>query len=733
MNIALYGQNAKLSALTQRYLADYRNSKLNLSNSASHYLYKTINNRRYIGALIKVNGLLDEQKLIGLGVFIGTKAGDIWTAKVPEDKFKDFVLIEGIDYIQIDEPVSPSLYVARKTTRVDSVQKGILLPQPYTGKNVIMGIIDVGLDYTHPTFYDTSGNKYRIKRIWEQKSSGTPPSGFSYGNEITDTLLMLSAETDNKKEMHGTHVAGIAAGSGFDGKANSKYKGIAYESDIVYVGITPEQSQWTGGGLSDIIDGMNYIYRYAASQGKPAVVNLSWGCTIGPNDGTSLFNRACDNLTGAGKIFVVAAGNNGMDKIHLRKDFTTNDSVIKSFVTFDTLLPKKATWLDIWGDTGKVFTVQLSLYNDTISGKNIQFTCLKKAVIDTFMIGSHNDTCFFKLSIIPSDFNNKPHILLDIISRTLDNLCVGVTGKSGRVNMWLGYILDSHGYYGAFVSKEMPWASDGNSDMTLGEIACTNSAITVGAYVSKTDWIDVAGNSWSYAGYASLGRIAPFSSHGPTAGSQLKPDITAPGLSVVSSMSSFASEYYPGGTQYKFSEFKYSDLRNLKDYYYAEASGTSMASPVTSGIVALMLEVKPDLTPNEIKTILAKTAIKDNFTTKTPNQNIWGAGKINAYGAIKNTVSLINAIKQIDITSDLKVYPNPGNGLYTIEMVSEFSGEQYIEVYNLLGKVIYAQKWVTSQGINRTQVNMNGVARGTYLMKITSSQGFSVNKVIVCL
>src|SRR6185437_5036148 len=112
-------------------------------------------------------------------------------------------------------------------------------------------------------------------------------------------------------------------------------------------------------------DGMNYIYNYAASVGKPAVVNLSWGATIGPHDGNSLFSQACDALTGPGKIFVCAAGNNGEDTVHLGKTFSPTDTAVSTFVTFSPYLAayNRQTWVDIWGDTGSSFCVSLRLYN----------------------------------------------------------------------------------------------------------------------------------------------------------------------------------------------------------------------------------------------------------------------------------------------------------------------------------------------------------------------------------
>ncbi len=93
---------------------------------------------------------------------------------MPFQNFKAFTAIKGIDYIQIDEPAQPHLDVARRTTRVDSVHRGINLPMKYSGKDVVVGVIDFGFDYNHPSFYDTLHNLYRVKRVWELNTKGTP-------------------------------------------------------------------------------------------------------------------------------------------------------------------------------------------------------------------------------------------------------------------------------------------------------------------------------------------------------------------------------------------------------------------------------------------------------------------------------------------------------------------------------------------------------------------------------
>src|SRR6218665_2613970 len=247
----------KLSPLTKKYLRDISVSKR--GDKPAGYLYKKGNDGTpYVGALIKVADPAPvEQKITALGAKIGTKAGNIWTVKVPYDKMPDFCQITGISYIQMDEPARSHLDVARKTTRVDSVHEGINLPMKYSGKNVVVGVIDFGFDYNHPTFYDTLHAGYRIKRVWELNGVGTPPLGYTYGNELTDTLLIQAQGTDNNKQTHGTWVAGMAAGSGYGGPNNMRYRGMAYEADLVLVGVRRDsiEQSWMEGSFSDFIDG----------------------------------------------------------------------------------------------------------------------------------------------------------------------------------------------------------------------------------------------------------------------------------------------------------------------------------------------------------------------------------------------------------------------------------------------------------------------------------------------
>jgi hypothetical protein len=116
------------------------------------YVYKQIDGKDYVSGLIKVFGSLDESTLGYLKVKVGTKAGNIWTVQIPADGVSTFVMMPGLEYVQLDEPMVYALDSARVTTHVDSVHAGTGLPMPFTGKDVLVGIIDAGFDYHHPTF-----------------------------------------------------------------------------------------------------------------------------------------------------------------------------------------------------------------------------------------------------------------------------------------------------------------------------------------------------------------------------------------------------------------------------------------------------------------------------------------------------------------------------------------------------------------------------------------------------
>jgi len=109
----------------------------------------------YLSMLAIINAGFNRSDLEENGIIVGTKIGNIVTLKVPLSKLSLLTTYSGFNYLEIAQKTDVNLDQAIKDVRADSVQKGINLPQAYTGKDVYIGITDWGFDYTHPNFYDT--------------------------------------------------------------------------------------------------------------------------------------------------------------------------------------------------------------------------------------------------------------------------------------------------------------------------------------------------------------------------------------------------------------------------------------------------------------------------------------------------------------------------------------------------------------------------------------------------
>lgn len=719
----------QLSPLTQIYL---QKAAADPAGMVAGYVYKkTADDRTYISALVKTTASVNEEMLHTMGVITGTRAGDIWTMQVPLAAVAAFCKMPGIAYIQLDEPVFPLMDSVRSVTRVDSVQRGINLPAGFTGKDVVMGIIDVGFDYGHPLLFDTLGRGFRVRRVWEQKTSGTPPAHYIYGREITDSTAMWAAGTDIVSQSHGTHVAGIAAGGGFNG-SNSTYRGVAFGTDVVLVGITPSPAQWQNTGMTDIIDGMRYIYNYADAVNKPAVVNLSWGCTIGPHDGMSLFSTAVDRLTGPGKLFACSAGNTGSNNLHLDKNFSAADTVLHTFVNFSPSLVQKKTWVDIWGDSTKSFCAAITMYNGTIVGNTTGFICLDNTLHSKYVVATTGDTCFIDFSTSASEFNGKPRIFLNIYNKSSNSVLLTVKSTDARVNIWNGYVENSTGYYASLSNGFYSWATNGNTAMTISDWSTTRSAIPVAAFAARTTYTNVRNNVVDASLSQTAGRLAAFSSKGPSADGRIRPFIAAPGFLVGSGVSSYDASFMASGGGYSSVLSVYA--KNGRDYPYAMLSGTSMSAPVVSGILALMLEADRNLNPQQAQDILAVTAMQDAYTGVIPaaGNNTWGHGKVNAYAAIKRVLQHVSVGNVVHADLNWSLFPNPSNGRFHLLSTATRQETVGLEVVDMNGRLVLRRSWSLDAGLNQTDLDMSsGYPAGLYLVKMITAKGQSALKVIV--
>jgi subtilisin family serine protease len=621
-----------------------------------------------LNLLMKVKDGFDERTLLKSGAVVGTKAGNIWTVSVPRQKLAEIINLGGIAYLELGQRVAVQMDSARYFTHVDSVIKGIGMPMPLNGKGVVIGVIDGGFDFTNPAFYDTTYSNLRISKAWVQDIPGTPPAGYSYGAEFKDTASLLQKKYDfDNSGSHGSEVAGIAAGSGIGSKNARAGRGIAYESELVFVSVPLTYKDWREVNMATIVDGINYIFTYAQSKGKPAVINISLGSVVGARDGQSLFSQACNNLSGPGKIIVMSAMNNGSTKNHIGKNFNTTDTVLHTLVPIQKYNNgDRRNYIDAWGDSLKTFCLEFGMYKNGVVKNKSTVYCMDNSTKNFFIIGSDNDTCYITLTTKAQEYNKKPHATMDILSKSSDTLCLSVYSKSGNVHMWQEYFDESWvTLWGNFLGNKT-WATEGDDHYTIGESGCAKSVITVGATVSRVYWKNLKNQTYLIPANNRQGMLANYSSKGPTLDNRVKPDITAPGGMIYSSANSFDVDATPSGGSAPYLVSKYTSPKNGRIYYYASGQGTSFASPMVAGIIAIMLQASPDLEPERVKIILQQTAIKDKFTTATPDPAKWGAGKINAYAALKETIRWAGTTPIPKNETAISMYPNPSRGAFTL-------------------------------------------------------------------
>jgi minor extracellular serine protease Vpr len=672
-----------------------KNSNINDSLLVSKYRLIRINNILYANSFLLTSDNYEPSELEKYGFLSGSQSGQIITGLIPIDSIIEISKSDLIKYIQIGEPAKPLMDAARAATWVDDVHSGTGLPQSYFGNGVVVGVIDIGFNYTHPNFYDGTGsNNYRIKRVWEQNGAGTPPNGFSYGRELTTQTAILNAQTDSVNESHGSHVTGIAAGAG--GGGGNTYLGVAPQSDIVLVG--------TNMTSTSIGDGIAYIMNYATSVGKPCVINMSIGGHIGPHDGTSTFDQYCDGVIGQGKILVGSAGNEGADPLYIGKTFTSSDNTLYSFVQFPSSSngTNGKTIIDIWGNPNQNFQVAVNVYNTNTNSFEdwTPYLAANSSSTNNYTLYDDDtfipDACTVYITTEINALNNKPRALITIDHTAQDDsyrwAMIEIIATTGQTKMWAA----TGGAQFTNASKPSPWLT-GSTNSTVGEIGGTgNNIISVGAYTSKNSWTALNGSGQSNG--ASNGAIAYFSSKGPTADGRTKPDITAPGNVIMSSVNRFDSNY-PSSSNDVVSGI----TNGTNNWYFAKMQGTSMASPMVTGVLALWLEAYPNLTPTQAKTLLKDNAWTDSFTGTIPvnGSNTWGWGKIDAQFGL------------IDLLTKIPSQPS-----ITPSGTVAFCQGQSATLSATNGYPTY--EWST----NATTQTINVTNGGSYTARVTNSQGF---------
>ncbi len=688
-------------------LSKSKNLRLVSKDFISEYALFYRNNLLIIGVLVLVNdNEFNSQKLKEFGVLNYRKINQIYSFRIPVNQLLNLTKQKGVLLIDVGDDYSQDLDRSIKTSRVDSVHSGLAnLNKIYKGKGVVVAVIDWGFDYTHPMFYDSVMLNYRIVRAWDQnRLSGPSPKGFDFGTAYETKEALLNAKEDTLYVFgpgsHGTHVAGIAAGAG----AGTNKIGMAPESELIFISLRRD--------AVSLIDAYHYISQYAKSVNKPFVVNMSFGNHLGPHDGTTLENIGIDAFAGKGRILVGSAGNNGNNNFHLQHQFKNNNDTLKTVVNFATGLAEYyGQTLSMWSSKNTHFSLRLRLMlnNQTEVLKTIWFNSNKDTVFtQKFYSSSMNDSIEVRITSTSSFVTNqKSNIRLEVKKyRNLKLVAEMVSNNQCLLHLWNNVKLDNrHTNWGTDLSSDFPNAKAGNVLYGLGEPAGVGkNIITVASY--KAEFKNPVG-TFLY------GQISNYSSYGPTVDERRKPDITGAGQDVESSVNSYDPN--PGNiiTTVNF---------NNRNYHFVQYSGTSMSGPALAGIVALLLQMNPTLTHEQMKTILKNTARLDQYTKNIADTGslVWGWGKINALAALQYAQNIPHDYDFV--FQEYSVFPNPSSGIASF-IIKE---KTELQIFDDLGNLIISENY--DFNVNPYQINLSELSDGVYFFKFITNHETKVVK-----
>ena len=705
--LGLLGSQAQKLAPTARLAADQyaAQSLANGQRVASQSRTATETVKGFIR--ISHPDAIPQLEALGIKVRSNIK-NQILTATMPVSVLDAAAEIPTVERIELGAPVKPQMDIARAEAGIDPIHTGANgLDKPYKGDGVIVGVVDAGFEYSHIAFNAAGSNTTRLLRTWNQLFEGKAPEGFDYGVEYTDAATLANRVTDGVSTMlHGTHVAGIAAGA----DTNVPYYGVAPASDLIFVTYR--------GNADDVVDAVKYIFDQADRLGRPCVVNLSLGVHIGPHDGSSLSDQAFEALAGPGHIIVGAVGNEARYNMHVSKHIAAGDEMKVMPDPIINSNSEKTVQCDFWGDAGKSFSIQPVIVNTlkgtvAYAGEKISTTDPHTLTIN-YNLSDHGVEGKVTVVTATSPANNRGNAYVtgsSVSNRTGHAIGFVMTSDDGEMTIH-GWNCNTNSFSSTGKCLSEGWLP-GDKQTIAAEIGGTSrGVISVGSYNARTRYADAGGTTYVYDAAYPFGMISDFSSVGPTVDGRMKPEVSAPGNAISAAQ------------RYAISSDKVAavstDSRGNK-CYYAHDRGTSMAAPFVAGTVALWLEANPELGPDDIRNILRTTCRQDEFTDTPGLDSRSGYGKIDPYNG------LLAALNYDFNATGITAPAEDGHNLRaaydrTSEVLTNFQPGAVAEIYNAAG-----QRVLTSAD---SHISLAGLAAGTYVVRLRCGSHIATQKII---
>ena len=529
--------------------------------------------------------------------------------------------------------------------KINLVQQGLNgVDTSYTGKGVIIGVVDQGIDFNHQDFRLPSG-KTRVLRYWDHTISGAnPPQPYNYG--VAWDSSSINAGTCTSLEVgtaHGSTVAGMAAGNA---RANLKNKGAAPDADIIVVETNFSLPNWT----LTIADACDYIFKVADSLGKPAVINLSLGDYLGSHDGNDPASDLIESLLdlSPGRIVVCAAGNSGMQgKYHVRNPIIAADTTFFWSVrnAGTTIAGPGKIVFDLWSDTADAhyyFAYGADKVSPNYSYRghtNFRYATSNMnqvPVTDTLYnaVGQRMAIIDSYREIVGPNF----HML--VVFSTIDSINYRyrfMTTGAGKYDAWGGTWQQMSNFVTTPLptSVQLPAIQHYILADTLQTIVsawnCSEKVVSVANMRNRKGHMTKNNTYYQPASTTPVGKLSENSSKGPARNGTTKPDITAAGDVALAA----------GPLAYLSNPANNSTID--QGGFHVRNGGTSMASPVIAGMAALYLQKCPNATYQQFIADLHNTATVDQVTGATPNF---------AYGFGKADAQMLMTSKNINVHVD---------------------------------------------------------------------------------
>ena len=577
--------------------------------------------------------------------------GNIYAAAVPKTELAALSLRPEVTRIECGRVSEALTDTAAIITRSANLRVPTAYRSAYTGRGVVVGVMDIGFDLTNPSYYSRDMSTYRVRSFWDMldfpsdslSAEGTPwQKDTVYGMELpvgkayttTEDILAKACSSDSHLQYHGSHTSTTAAGSGYD----TPYIGMAPDADICLVSnavsedkeLVPD-SIWDFYGAVAGLLGFEYIFRYADSVDKPCVINFSEGSHEDLWGEAQLYGIVLDSLVRPGRIICAAAGNQTIYGTYMHKPLGQEraSSLIQPTGNQTYMLLRSrgdfSLRLDFMASPSEMLLSHEVALSDILATQDSLLVDTVQAGKLTFQLTFGTYPCCYDSTQLATDV-----VITKIGKGQVTSIQMGIStlGSEAEVETYpeVGY-LQKLDYY--------PDYQDVESTHNIHFPGSDPSVICVGSTSYRIGFVTYKG-IWQDVNWGTGGIVAGYSSRGPTMAGNTKPDVLAPGTNVMAAFNSFYAESNPEDYITRANAARYT--WGGRTYAWSMQNGTSMACPVVAGIIAQWLEAIPTLTREQILEAFQATCHHYDPTLSYPN-NDYGYGEIDAEAGLNYLLS----------------------------------------------------------------------------------------------